>query len=118
MRLFDERVRDVLPLRHSENGATASNLQKLEALPLALIAAPWMKTLTADDLLRRLTATSCSCPRRARSSGAPADDERHDRLELPLPGPNEQRTFRRLGVLAAFQIEAAAAESPISRVLR
>ena len=92
MQLFIERVRDVQPdFRLSpENGATVRAIcQKLDALPLALeLAAPWMKTLTADDLLRRLDRNVLLSPvGGARSSGTPADDERHDRLELSTAWP-------------------------------
>ena len=92
VQLFIERVRDVQPdFRLSpENGATVRAIcQKLDALPLALeLAAPWMKTLTADDLLRRLDRNVLLSPVGApRSSGTPADDERHDRLELSTAWP-------------------------------
>ncbi len=67
VRLFVERVRDVQPdfRLTSANGPTVTAIcRRLDALPLALeLAAPWIKVLTAEDLLRRLDATmSCSRP--------------------------------------------------------
>jgi transcriptional regulator with XRE-family HTH domain len=59
VRLFLERVRDVQPdfRLTSANGPTMTAIcRRLDALPLALeLAAPWIKVLTAEDLLRRLT---------------------------------------------------------------
>jgi transcriptional regulator with XRE-family HTH domain len=59
VRLFIERVRDVQPdfRLTSANAPTVTAIcRRLDALPLALeLAAPWIKTLTAEDLLRRLT---------------------------------------------------------------
>jgi len=115
VQLFMERVRDVQPdFRLSpENGATVRAIcQKLDALPLALeLAAPWMKTLTADDLLRRLERNVLlspvggrDLPERQQTMSATID------WSYRLLGPNEQRTFRRLGVLRGrFRIEAAVA---------
>ena len=58
VRLFVERVRDVQPdfRLTSANGPTVTAIcRRLDALPLALeLAAPWIKVLTAEDLLRRL----------------------------------------------------------------
>ncbi|MGH9148565.1 MAG: AfsR/SARP family transcriptional regulator, partial [Vicinamibacterales bacterium] len=58
VRLFVERVRDVQPdfRLTSANGPTVTAIcRRLDALPLALeLAAPWLKVLTAEDLLRRL----------------------------------------------------------------
>ena len=63
VRLFVERVRDVQPdfRLTSANGPTVTAIcRRLDALPLALeLAAPWIKVLTAEDLLRRLDAR---CP--------------------------------------------------------
>ena len=115
VRLFVERVRDVQPdfRLTSANGPTVTAIcRRLDALPLALeLAAPWIKVLTAEDLLRRLTARCPALDRRAaRSPRTPADDECDGRLELSTAGPNEQRVFRRLGALPGrFPIEAAAA---------
>ena len=59
VRLFVERVRDVQPdfRLTSANGPTVAAIcRRLDALPLALeLAAPWIKVLTVEDLLRRLT---------------------------------------------------------------
>ena len=115
VRLFVERVRDVQPdfRLTPENGATVRAIcQRLDALPLALeLAAPWMKTLTADDLLRRLDRNVLLSPVGARDL-----PERQQTMSATIAwsyrllGPNEQRTFRRLGVLRGpFRIEAAAA---------
>jgi len=115
VQLFIERVRDVQPdFRLSpENGATVRAIcQKLDALPLALeLAAPWMKTLTADDLLRRLDRNVLLSPVGGRDL-----PERQQTMSATIAwsyrllGPNEQRTFRRLGVLRGrFRIEAAVA---------
>ena len=58
VRLFLERVRDVRPdfRLTSANGPTvAAMCRRLDALPLALeLAAPWIKVLSTEDLLRRL----------------------------------------------------------------
>ena len=58
VRLFLERVRDVQPdfRLTAANGPTVTAIcRRLDALPLALeLAAPWMKVLTAEELLRRL----------------------------------------------------------------
>jgi predicted ATPase len=57
VRLFVERVRDVSRFStHRCNGRTVIAIcRRLDALPLALeLAAPWMKVLTAEDLLHRL----------------------------------------------------------------
>ena len=115
VQLFIERVRDVQPdFRLSpENAATVRAIcQKLDALPLALeLAAPWMKTLTADDLLRRLDRNVLLSPVGSRDL-----PERQQTMSATIAwsyrllGPKEQRTFRRLGVLRGrFRIEAAAA---------
>ena len=115
VRLFVERVRDVQPGFHlsPENGGTVQAIcQKLDALPLALeLAAPWMKVLTADDLLRRLERNVLLSPVGARDL-----PERQQTMSATIAwsyrllGANEQRTFRRLGVLRGpFRIEAAAA---------
>ena len=58
VRLFVERARDVQPAFRltSANGSTVSAIcRRLDALPLAIeLAAPWIKVLTAEDLLHRL----------------------------------------------------------------
>src|SRR4249920_2053609 len=58
VRLFVERVRDVQPdfrLTSTNSPTVTSICSRLDALPLALeLAAPWIKVLTVEDLLRRL----------------------------------------------------------------
>src|SRR6185295_6817706 len=58
VRLFVERVRDVQPdfrLTPANAPTVSAICRRLDALPLALeLAAPWIKVLTAEDLLRRL----------------------------------------------------------------
>ena len=115
VRLFVERVRDVQPdfRLTSANGPTVTAIcRRLDALPLALeLAAPWIKVLTAEDLLRRLAHDVLL------STVAPRDlPERQQTINATvawsyqLLGPNEQRVFRRLGALPGrFPIEAAAA---------
>src|SRR4029077_10447871 len=84
----------------------------LGALPLAPeLAAPWLKALTADDLLRRLAHDVLlqgtgprDLPERQRTLNATVAWSYH------FLQPNEQRVFRRLGALPGrFPIEAAAA---------
>ena len=59
VRLLVERVRDVQPdfRLTSANGPTVAAIcRRLDALPLALeLAAPWIKVLTVEELLGRLT---------------------------------------------------------------
>ena len=97
----------------ASNGPTVSAIcRRLDALPLALeLAAPWIKVLTAEDLLRRLmhdvllsTAGPRDLPERQQTINATVA------WSYQLLAPNEQRLFRRLGVLPGrFPIEAAAA---------
>ena len=115
VRLFVERVRDVQPdfRLTSANGPTVREIcQRLDALPLALeLAAPWIKVLTPEDLLRRLehdvllsTVGPRDLPERQQTMNATVA------WSYQLLGTNEQRIFRRLGVLPGrFPIEAAAA---------
>ena len=115
VRLFVERVRDVQPdfRLTSANGPTVTAIcRRLDALPLALeLAAPWIKVLTAEDLLRRLahdvllsTVGPRDLPERQQTMNATVA------WSYQLLGPNEQRVFRRLGALPGrFPIEAAAA---------
>ena len=115
VRLFVERVRDVQPdfRLTSANGPTVVAIcRRLDALPLALeLAAPWMKVLTAEDLLRRLghdvllsTAGPRDLPERQQTMNATVA------WSYQLLGPNEQRAFRRFGALPGlFPIDAAAA---------
>ena len=115
VRLFIERVRDVQPdfRLTSANAATVMAIcRRLDGLPLALeLAAPWLKVLTADDLLRRLeldvllsSAGRRDLPERQQTINATVAWSYH------LLNPDEQRAFRRFGVLPGpFPIEAAAA---------
>src|SRR5215813_9197399 len=113
--MFLERVRDVQPdfRLTSANGPTVTAIcRRLDALPLALeLAAPWIKVLTAEGLLRRLedgvllsTAGARDLPERQQTMNATVA------WSYQLIGPDEQRAFRRFGVLPGrFSIEAAAA---------
>ena len=115
VRLFVDRVRDVrtdFRLTPANGPAVTAICQRLDALPLALeLAAPWMKVLTAEDLLRRLghdvlisTAAPRDLPERQQTMNATVA------WSYQLLGPNEQRVFRRLGALPGrFPLEAAAA---------
>jgi predicted ATPase/DNA-binding XRE family transcriptional regulator len=115
VRLFVERVRDVHPdfRLTSANGPTVTEIcRRLDALPLALeLAAPWIKVLTAEGLLRRLehdvllsTAGPRDLPERQQTMNATVA------WSYQLLGPNERRAFRRLGALPGrFPIEAVAA---------
>jgi predicted ATPase/DNA-binding XRE family transcriptional regulator len=115
VRLFVERVRDV---QHdfrltSANGSTVTAIcRRLDALPLALeLAAPWIKLLTAEGLLRRLehdvllsTVGPRDLPERQQTMNATVA------WSYQLLDPDEQRAFRRFGALPGlFSIDAAAA---------
>ena len=115
VRLFIERVRDVRPdfrLTPANGPTVAAICRRLDALPLALeLAAPWLKVLTPEDLLGRLTDDVLL------SSAGPRDLPERQRTmnatvawSYQLLTPDEQRVFRRLGALPErFSIEAAAA---------
>ncbi len=115
VRLFAERVRGVQPdfRLTAANGATVAAIcRRLDGLPLAIeLAAPWMKVLTAGELLRRLGHDALH------STAAPRDlPERHQTMNATvawsygLLDPDEQRAFRRFGALPGlFPIDAAAA---------
>ena len=115
VRLFVERVRDVQPgfRLTAANGPTVTAIcQRLDALPLALeLAAPWIKLLTAEDLLRRLehdvllsVAGPRDLPERQQTMNATVA------WSYELLAPDEQRVFRRLGALPGrFPIEAVVA---------
>jgi len=115
VRLFVERVCGVQPDFQvtSANIATVTAIcRRLDALPLALeLAAPWIKVLTADDLLRRLGRDVLLSPVGVRDL-----PERQQTINATvawsyqLLGQSEQRVFRRFGALPGrFSIEAAAA---------
>src|SRR5829696_640419 len=115
VRLFVERVRDGQPgfsLTPANEAVVSEICRRLDALPLALeLAAPWIKVLTAEDLLRRLTQDvllstvgPLDLPERQRTINATVA------WSYQLLAPAEQRVFRRLGALPGrFPIEAAAA---------
>jgi len=115
VRLFVERIRDAKPgfrLTRANGPIVTAICRRLDALPLALeLAAPWIKVLTIEELLRRLTDVVLS------SSVGPRDlPERQQTMNATvawsyhLLPPNEQRVFRRLGALPGrFPIEAASA---------
>ncbi len=115
VRLFVERVRDVqsdFRLTLSNGPTVAAICQRLDALPLALeLAAPWIKVLTPEDLLRQLTRDVLLSP------VGPRDlPERQQTMNATvawsyqLLDSNEQRAFRRFGSLPSrFSIEGAAA---------
>jgi predicted ATPase/DNA-binding XRE family transcriptional regulator len=117
LRLFVERVQDVQPyfrLTRSNGSVLTSICRQLDALPLALeLAAPWLKSLTPEDLLRRLDEDVLM----SAAAGGPRDlPERQQTMNATvawsyqLLEPDEQRVFRRLGALPGrFPIEAAAA---------
>jgi predicted ATPase len=105
-------VRPDFQLTSANAAAVAAICRRLDALPLALeLAAPWLKVLTADDLLRRLTQDPLL------STIGPRDlPERQQTMNATvawsyqLLAPNEQYLFRRLGALPGrFPIEAAVA---------
>jgi predicted ATPase/DNA-binding XRE family transcriptional regulator len=115
VRLFIERVRDARPdfRLTPANGPTVTAIcRRLDALPLALeLAAPWIKVLTADDLLHRLshdvllsTVGPRDLPERQRTMNATVA------WSYQLLGSEEQRAFRRLGALPGrFAVGAVAA---------
>jgi predicted ATPase/DNA-binding XRE family transcriptional regulator len=116
VRLLVERIRDVSPefrLTPTNGPVVTAICQRLDALPLALeLAAPWMKVLTAEDLLLRLehdpllsTATGPrDVPERQQTMNATVS------WSYQLLGARERRAFRRLGALpGSFSIEAATA---------
>jgi predicted ATPase/DNA-binding XRE family transcriptional regulator len=115
LRLFAERVRDVQPdfCLTAANGPVVTGIcRRLDALPLALeLAAPWMKVLTAEDLLRRLeqdpllsTVSPRDLPERQQTMNATVA------WSYQLLDANTQRALRRLGALPGrFSIHAAAA---------
>jgi predicted ATPase len=115
VRLFVERVRDIQPdfRLTSANGSTVTAIcRRLDALPLALeLAAPWLKVLTVDNLLHRLTHDVLlstvgprDLPERQQTMNATVAWSYH------LLDPDEQRAFRHFGALPGpFPIDAAAA---------
>jgi predicted ATPase/DNA-binding XRE family transcriptional regulator len=114
VRLFVERARDVRPdFRLTSANARIVNAicRRLDALPLALeLAAPWVKVLSAEDLLQRLEGDVLL------SAAGPRDlPERQQTMNATvawsyqLLHADEQAAFRRLGALPGrFSIELAA----------
>jgi predicted ATPase/DNA-binding XRE family transcriptional regulator len=114
VRLFVERVRDVQPhfrLTPANSATVTAICRRLDALPLALeLTAPWIKVLSVEELLRRLTRDVLF------STVGPRDlPQRHQTMNetvawsYQLLSPDEQRAFRRLGALPGrFSIGAAA----------
>jgi predicted ATPase/DNA-binding XRE family transcriptional regulator len=115
VQLFVERVRDVQPdfRLTSANGRTVAAIcRRLDALPLALeLAAPWIKALTVQDVLRRLEhdvlfSVAAPDPVAERQQTMTATIA----WSYQLLDENERRVFRRLGVLPGrFPLEAAEA---------
>jgi predicted ATPase/DNA-binding XRE family transcriptional regulator len=115
VRLFLERVRDVRPdfrLTPANAPTVAAICRRLDALPLALeLAAPWLKVLTPEDLLRRLAQDVLPAapgrrdlPERQQTMNATVA------WSYQLLDASGQRMLRRLGVLPGrFPIEAATA---------
>ena len=114
VRLFVERVRSVQPdfrLTRANAPTVTAICRRLDALPLALeLAAPWLKVLTAEGLLRRLEHDVLL------SAVGPRDlPERQQTMNATvawsyqLLDQSEQRAFRRFGALPGlFPIDAAA----------
>ena len=115
MGLFVERVREVRPdfrLTFANIATLTAICRRLDALPLALeLAAPWMKFLSAEELLRRLehdvllsSVARRDLPERQQTMNATVA------WSYQLLEPAEQRAFRRFGVMPGpFPIDAAAA---------
>jgi predicted ATPase/DNA-binding XRE family transcriptional regulator len=115
VQLFVDRVRDVQPdfrLTPANGPLIAAICRRVDALPLALeLTAPWMKLLTAEDLLRRLEdnvllspAGTRDLPRRQQTMNAAVG------WSYQLLTADERRAFRRFAVLPGlFPIDAAAA---------
>ena len=112
---FVERICGARPefrLTPTNAPAVVAICRRLDALPLALeLAAPWIKVLTPESLLRRLeqdvllpTVTRGDLPERQQTMGSTVT------WSYQLLGRDEQRAFRRLGALPSrFPLDAAAA---------
>ena len=115
VRLFVDRASAVAPdfkLTGANAPVVDAICRRLDALPLALeLAAPWLKVLRPEDLLRHLhddvlppTIERRDLPERQQTMNATVA------WSYQLLSHDEQRTFRRLGILpGSFPIEAAAA---------
>ena len=115
VRLFAERVRAVRPefrVTSTNAPAVVAICRRLDALPLGLeLAAPWIKVLTPEGLLRRLeqgvllpTLPRGDLPERQQTLSATVA------WSYRLLEQDEQRAFRRLGALPGrFPLDAATA---------
>jgi predicted ATPase/DNA-binding XRE family transcriptional regulator len=115
LRLFADRIHDFDPefvLAGDIVPVAAAICRRLDALPLAIeLAAPWLKVLSAVELLQRLerdvlapTVGRRDLPARQQTMNATVA------WSYQLLAADEQRAFRCLGVLpGAFPIDAAAA---------
>ena len=115
LRLLVDRIHDFDPaFRLGENSAhiVTAICRRLDALPLAIeLAAPWLKVLSPADLLSRLERDVLSptigrrdLPARQQTMNATVA------WSYQLLAADEQRAFRRLGVLPGpFPVEAASA---------
>jgi predicted ATPase/DNA-binding XRE family transcriptional regulator len=115
VRLFLERVRDVQPefaLTSASGPLVVAICRRLDALPLALeLAAPWLRVLTTEGLLRRLEQDALL------STSGPRDlPERQQTMNETVAWSHQlldaaaQHAFRRLGALTGrFSLDAAAA---------
>ena len=115
VRLFIERVRGARPdfrLTSTNASAVVAICGRLDALPLALeLAAPWIKTLTPEGLLRRLEQ-DVLLPAVARGDLPERQQTMSSTVAwtYQLLGGDEQRAFRRLGALPGrFPLDAVAA---------
>lgn len=115
LRLFMDRIHDFDPefrLTPQNTSIVSAICRRLDALPLAIeLAAPWLKVLSAEDLLQRLehdvlspTIGRRDLPARQQTMNATIA------WSYQLLAAGEQHALRRFGVLAGpFPIEAAAA---------
>ena len=115
IRLFVERIQEAQPdfeLTPGNAPIIAEICRRLDALPLSLeLAAPWIKSLTPEGLLRQLDRDVLLA-----SVGHRDRPERHQTMNATvswsyrLLDADERRAFRRLGVLhGPFSIDAAEA---------
>ena len=114
VRLFLERVRDVqsdFRLTLENSAIVTAICRRLDALPLALeLAAPWIKVLTVEDLLRRLERDVLLSPVGARDL-----PERQQTMSATIAwsyqllGADEQRTFPARRAARAVSNRSAAA---------
>jgi predicted ATPase/DNA-binding XRE family transcriptional regulator len=115
IQLFVARVQEAQPafrLTSTNEGVVAAICQRLDALPLALeLAAPWIKVMTVESLLRRLTENVLldavglrDLPERQQTINATVA------WSYQLLDEDEQHAFRRFGALPGlFPLDAAAA---------